>query len=66
MFEFGGDEHGIVRMEGGGEVPLALGEKIRLVPSHCDTTVNLYEQFMIVQDGNVVDVWPIEGRGRVQ
>ena len=47
-------------------MPLALGEKIRLVPSHCDTTVNLYEQFMIVQDGNVVDVWPIEGRGRVQ
>lgn len=66
LFEFGGDEHGIVRMEGGGEVPLALGEKTRLVPSHCDTTVNLYEQFMIVQGGNVVDVWPIEGRGRVQ
>ena len=66
VFSFGGDEHGIVRMEDGGEVPLAIGDKLRLVPSHCDTTANLYDQYMVVQGDSVVDVWPIEGRGRVQ
>ncbi|MEX2453852.1 MAG: DSD1 family PLP-dependent enzyme [Rhodospirillaceae bacterium] len=65
-FEFGGDEHGIVRRADGGTVELGIGRKIRLVPSHCDTTVNLFDQYMVVQEENVVDVWPIEGRGRVQ
>lgn len=66
IFEYGGDEHGIVRMEGGGDVPLAIGQKLRLIPSHCDTTVNLYDQYIVVQGEDVVDVWPIEARGRVQ
>lgn len=65
-YEFGGDEHGIVRTADGGEVPWNVGDKLRLIPSHCDTTVNLYDQYMIVSDGDVVDVWPVDTRGRVQ
>lgn len=61
-FEFGGDEHGILR--GGGATPLAVGDKLRLVPSHCDTTVNLHDQYMIVRDGAVVDAWAVAARGR--
>lgn len=65
-YEFGGDEHGIIRMEDGGEVPWEVGDKLRLIPSHCDTTVNLYDQFMVVQGEEVVDVWQVDTRGRVQ
>ncbi len=66
VFEFGGDEHGIVRMADGGEVPLALGDRVRLVPSHCDTTVNLHDRFTVVRGDVVVDAWPVAGRGRLQ
>jgi D-serine deaminase-like pyridoxal phosphate-dependent protein len=65
-YEFGGDEHGIIRMTDGGEVPWNVGDKLRLVPSHCDTTVNLYDQYMVVQGDEVIDVWQIDTRGRVQ
>jgi len=65
-YEFGGDEHGIIRMTDGGEVPWNVGDKLRLIPSHCDTTVNLYDQYMVVQGEDVIDVWQVDTRGRVQ
>jgi len=65
-YAFGGDEHGILTMTGGGGVPWEVEDKLRLIPSHCDTTVNLYDQYMVVRDETVIDVWPIEARGRVQ
>jgi D-serine deaminase-like pyridoxal phosphate-dependent protein len=42
------------------------GDKMRLMPSHCCTTVNLYDALHVVQGGVLVDVWPIAARGRVQ
>lgn len=59
-----GDEHGKVSF-GGGD-PLAAGDKIELIPSHCDTTINLYDQYYVTRGGRVVAVWPIAARGRVQ
>jgi D-serine deaminase-like pyridoxal phosphate-dependent protein len=56
-----GDEHGGVT--GARFVP---GERIELVPSHCDTTVNLYDQYVCVRKGVVEAVWPIAARGRIQ
>jgi len=56
-----GDEHGGVK-----GARLAPGERIELVPSHCDTTVNLHEQYVCVGRGTVEAVWPIIARGRIQ
>jgi D-serine deaminase-like pyridoxal phosphate-dependent protein len=61
----GGDEHGILR---GSEDRLpALGETVWLVPGHCDPTVNLYDHYVVVEgsleQGTVVDVWPVNARG---
>jgi 3-hydroxy-D-aspartate aldolase len=64
-FEFGGDEHGIIRAVQG-EVKLALGERLCLVPTHCDTTVNLYDKFAVHQAGRMQTYWSIEGRGKSQ
>jgi D-serine deaminase-like pyridoxal phosphate-dependent protein len=66
VFEYGGDEHGILRMKDGGEVPLNVGDKLQLIPSHCDTTINLYDQYIVLKDDEVIDVWPVDTRGRVQ
>jgi D-serine deaminase-like pyridoxal phosphate-dependent protein len=63
VFEFAGDEHGIVRRRDGGTLDLALAEAISLVPSHCDTTVNLYAEYKVVRNGRLEAVWPIAGRG---
>ena len=65
-FEFAGDEHGVVRGRDNGEVSLSVGDKLQLVPSHCDTTVNLHDQYIVIQGDSVVDVWPIEARGKTQ
>jgi D-serine deaminase-like pyridoxal phosphate-dependent protein len=57
-----GDEHGVVVVPPGSAAP-SLGEKLALVPGHCDPTVNLYDWLVCVRDRVVVDVWPVVGRG---
>ena len=64
-FTFAGDEHGQLFFPGG-TCPLALGDKVTFLPSHCDTTVNLYDRYIVTRDGTVEDVWEISARGRVQ
>jgi D-serine deaminase-like pyridoxal phosphate-dependent protein len=58
------DEHGRLEWDGG-EVRLALGDRLKLVPGHCDPTVNLYDWFVCVRDGRVQALWPIVARGAV-
>lgn len=54
------DEHGVIRLAGG-TVP--LGHKLKLIPGHCDPTVNLYDYYVCVRDGRVEALWPITARG---
>ena len=65
-FRFAGDEHGILlfdsKYEGRNELP-RLGERVRLVTSHCDPTVNLYDYVFPVVNGMVSELWPIAARG---
>jgi D-serine deaminase-like pyridoxal phosphate-dependent protein len=53
------DEHGWIE---GGPLP-RLGEKLSLVPGHCDPTINLYDWYVCVRRGVVEDLWPITARG---
>jgi D-serine deaminase-like pyridoxal phosphate-dependent protein len=53
------DEHGWVEGKG---VP-ALGEKLLLVPGHCDPTIHLYDWYVCIRGGVVVDLWAITARG---
>jgi len=55
------DEHGVLRVDEG--PPIALDERIWLVPGHCDPTVNLYDWIVAARDGIVEGIWPIEARG---
>jgi len=60
--EFAGDEHSLVR----GEIAstLRVGSRVELIPSHCDTTVNLYDRYHVIRDGAVEAIWPVAARGR--
>jgi D-serine deaminase-like pyridoxal phosphate-dependent protein len=56
------DEHGVLTIAEGAAAP-ALGERVWLIPGHCDPTVNLYDWIVAVRGGFVDGVWPIEARG---
>jgi 3-hydroxy-D-aspartate aldolase len=58
------DEHGVLRVAPGVKAP-ALGEKLLLVPGHCDPTVNLYDQFVCMRGGRVDRLWDITARGAI-
>lgn len=60
------DEHGILTGD-----PVAVphrGERVLLVPGHCDPTVNLHDWYVCVRglsgpDAHVESVWPVAARG---
>lgn len=56
------DEHGKLKLSPEAD-PLALGEKIRLIPGHCDPTINLHDWYVGVRAGRVEELWPISARG---
>ena len=55
------DEHGVIELAGPADV--RLGQKIRLVPGHCDPTVNLYDWLVCYRGDRVEDLWPVSARG---
>jgi len=42
---------------------LKLGDTVELIPGYAPTTVNLYDAYHVVENGVVVDIWPILPRG---
>ena len=58
------DEHG--KLEVGSETAMPkLGEKLRLVPGHCDPTVDKFDWYVGVRNGRVECLWPVAARGGV-
>ncbi len=55
------DEHGVVMDPEGA---LKVGDKLRLVPGHCDPTANVHDWYVGVRNGVVEAVWPVSARGR--
>jgi D-threonine aldolase len=58
------DEHGVLDVAPS-MAPAALGERLWLVPGHCDPTVNLYDWIVGVRGGHVEAVWAVDARGAV-
>jgi D-serine deaminase-like pyridoxal phosphate-dependent protein len=42
---------------------LTLGSTAELIPGYAPTTVNLYDAYHVVENGVVIDIWPIIPRG---
>lgn len=58
------DEHGILDLTEA-QATVLLGSKIKLIPGHCDPTVNLYDWYVAFRGDRVEALWPIVGRGAV-
>ncbi len=56
------DEHGKLRL-GRDAARLSIGERVMLIPGHCDPTVNLHEWYVGLRKGRVEALWPITARG---
>ncbi len=61
-YDWFGDEYGKIFSPGSGPLPKQR-DQLRLIVSHCDPTVNLFDHFFVIEDGRVTDVWPIDLRG---
>lgn len=57
------DEHGRLLISDDVVTPPRLGDKLRLIPGHCDPTVNMYDWIVGVREGVVEEVWRVAGRG---
>jgi len=56
------DEHGVISVAPDAQPP-RLGDRLWLVPGHCDPTVNLYDWIVGVRGARVECVWPVAARG---
>jgi D-serine deaminase-like pyridoxal phosphate-dependent protein len=63
-----GDEHGL--LSANPDAPrassLKIGDRVALIPSHIDTTVNLHDAYFAHRDGVLEAIWPISTRGKIQ
>jgi D-serine deaminase-like pyridoxal phosphate-dependent protein len=64
-----GDEHGILAWSPGApgaDPEPRVGDRVELLPSHIDTTVNLHDVYHVMSGGRLVAAWPVSARGKVQ
>jgi D-serine deaminase-like pyridoxal phosphate-dependent protein len=62
-YRSGSDEFGTLRYADPSRT-YRVGEKLELIVSHCDPTVNLFDRMYAVRKDRVEAVWTIAARGR--
>jgi D-serine deaminase-like pyridoxal phosphate-dependent protein len=65
-YHHAGDEHGVLASGDGERRALAVGDRLALLPSHVDTTINLHDVLYAHRGGTIEEVWPVAARGKVQ
>lgn len=66
-YEHAGDEHGVLTSDRADSTrELRIGDRVGLVPSHIDTTVNLHDVLYAHRKGELEATWAIAARGKVQ
>ncbi|MBI2690075.1 MAG: alanine racemase [Acidobacteria bacterium] len=57
-----GAEYGLLKWkDGGGEIK--VGDRVEIFCSNLDMSTNCYDRYYIAKGNDIVDVWPIMGRG---
>ena len=59
------EEHGFVDVRGCAK-SFEIGERVRVIPNHICTAVNLHEFIYGIRGDDVEQVWRVEGRGKIQ
>jgi D-serine deaminase-like pyridoxal phosphate-dependent protein len=62
LYHEASDEHGTLRLDAEAE-RLRLGQRVALVPGHCDPTVDRHDWYVGLRGGRVECLWPVAARG---
>jgi D-serine deaminase-like pyridoxal phosphate-dependent protein len=66
-YHHAGDEHGKLTPTGDPDRrELNVGDRVRLIPSHIDPTINLHDTMYAHRGGRIEATWPVAARGKVQ
>jgi D-serine deaminase-like pyridoxal phosphate-dependent protein len=57
-------EHGVLKLAPSAQ-NLRIGERLELVPGYADLTTVLYNEFCVVRDNRLHDMWRLAARGRL-
>lgn len=60
-----GDEHGSLGWEEG-TPELKVGDRVEMIPSHIDPTINLFDVYYAHRKGVIEEIWTVDSRGKVQ
>jgi D-serine deaminase-like pyridoxal phosphate-dependent protein len=63
-----GDEHGGLFWEENDDKTLGLeiGDRVEMIPSHIDPTINLHDRYYAHRNGIIEEIWAVDSRGKVQ
>jgi len=56
------DEHGTLDLSESNR-RYRVGEVVKLIPGHCDPTVNLHDWYVCIRNDRVESLWPVAARG---
>ena len=62
-YDAASDEHGCLEVDT--DSSLRVGDKLKLIPGHCDPTVNLHDWFVCTRKDLVEALWPVTARGAI-
>jgi D-serine deaminase-like pyridoxal phosphate-dependent protein len=62
--EFGDEQGSLVWEEGTPD--LEVGDRVEIIPSHIDPTINLHDVYYAYRGGVIEEIWPVDSRGKVQ
>ena len=57
------EEHTTIFVKNSG---LQIGDRLRYIPGHCCTTINVFDKMAAVKGEEVLDIWDITSRGKAQ
>ncbi len=59
------EEHGFIDIRNADQ-SFTVGDRVRIIPNHICPAVNLHERVYGIRNGEVEQVWEVEGRGKLQ
>lgn len=58
------EEHGVIPLKH--EVDLKLNDRITIIPNHACVVANLFDTYLVHQNGKMIDEWKVDARGKLK
>lgn len=58
------EEHGVIEVPESADV--GVGTRLLIMPNHICPVINLANELTVIQEGELIESWPVASRGRVQ